>query len=422
MPGSELCPRAACKSLDSEAVDRTRVLVVGAGQAGLAMSAELGRRGVEHVVVERGRVGQAWRDRWDSFCLVTPNWTIRLPDGAYDGDDPDGYLLRDELVDFMERYAARIGAPVREGTAVTAVEPADDGGFTVRTSTGDIRADRVVLASGTYRQPHRPGIETLPADLPRIDAAEYRNPRQLPDGGVLIIGFGQTGGQFAEELAADGRDVVIACGRAPWIPRRLGTVDAVWWAVEAGFLDQPVGALRSPAERLTANLQNSGHGGGHDMHYRTLRAQGIELVGRFLGAEGRDARFADDLGASVAWGDARYAEFMDVVRRHAIEHRLEMPEIPVPEPFDATAPDRVSLDRFGSVIYAGGYRPGYRALLPWAAHAFDADGFPIHVDGESSAVPGLHFIGVHFLRKRKSSLLLGVGEDAAIVAERIAAG
>lgn len=396
------------------------MLVVGGGQAGLALSAELSRRGVEHLVLERGRVGQSWRDRWDSFCLVTPNWTIQLPDGHYDGDDPDGYLAREEIVSFMERYARRIAAPVREGVEVLAAERADDGGFVITTSEGLIHSRRLAVASGAYQSPHRPGAETLPPSIHQLDVAGYRNPDQLPPGGVLIVGFGQSGGQLAEELHAVGRDVVLACGRAPWIPRRLDGRDIVWWALEIGLLDQPVAALPDPAERLTANLQNSGRDGGHDLNYRTLQAQGVPLVGRFVGADGGTARFAPDLAVSVAWGDARYGEFMNGVRGYATQSGLDLPDIADPPAFDATAPESLPLDRFGTVLWAGGYRPAYRGWLPWP-DAFDEQGFPVHRDGRSTAVPGLHFVGVHFMRKRKSSLLVGVAEDAAIVAEDIAA-
>lgn len=401
-------------------MERVNVLVVGAGQAGLALSAELGRRGLEHLVLERGRIGESWRGRWDSFCLVTPNWTIQLPDGAYDGNDPDGYLLRDEIVDHLERYAARIGAPVREGVRVEAVEAADDGGFVVTTSDGSVHARRLAVASGAYQSPHRPHAETLPASLHQLDVAGYRNPASLPDGGVLIIGFGQSGGQLAEELHAAGRDVVLACGRAPWVPRRIGGRDAVWWVQQIGLLEQTVESLPDPSMRLVANIQNSGRDGGHDLNYRTLRAQGIQLVGRFLGADDGHVRFGDDLGASVAFGDAQYREFMGAVSRHAAEQGLPVPETPDPPPFDPAAPASLPTGRFRSVIWAGGYRPAYRDWLPWP-DAFDADGFPIHRNGQSTVVPGLHFVGVHFLRKRKSSLFIGVGEDAAIIAEDIAA-
>ena len=391
-------------------------VVVGGGQAGLAMSRELTVRGVDHAVLERGRVGQSWRDRWDSFCLVTPNWSVQLPDGAYNGDDPDGYLPRDEIVAFFERYAAKIAAPVREGVAVRSIEREPGGGFRVGTSAGELHADRVVLANGAYQRPHRPAAETLPSSLLQLDVLSYRNPASLPDGAVLVVGGGQSGLQIAEELHLAGRDVVVSGGRAPWAPRRLGGRDIVWWAVETGFIEQPVEALPSPSDRLTANLQNSGRDGGHDLSYRTLRALGVTLAGRFLGAADGHLAFADDLGASVAWGDEGYQRFMGLVRQYCAEHDVEVPEIAEPAPFDGTAPERLPVDPFSTVLYAGGFRPAYREWLGFP-DAFDEMGFPIHRDGESLAVPGLHFIGVHFLRKRKSSLLLGVGEDAAVVAD-----
>jgi putative flavoprotein involved in K+ transport len=194
----------------------------------------------------------------------------------------------------------------------------------------------------------------------------------------------------------------------------------VWWVNEIGLLDQPVEALSDRAERLTANLQNSGQGGGHDLNYRTLQAMGVQLVGRFLGARIGEARFASDLAASVAWGDTAYAGVMSACQRMANERGIDLPAVPEPGPFDADAPESLRLDRFATVIWAGGFRPAYRDWLPWP-EAFDPDGFPIHREGESASVPGLHFIGVHFLRKRKSSLFIGVGEDAAIVADRMAA-
>jgi putative flavoprotein involved in K+ transport len=309
---------------------------------------------------------------------------------------------------------------VREGAEVLAVERADDDGFLVTTSVGPIHARRLAVASGAYQSPHRPGAASLPRSINQLDVGGYRNPDQLPPGGVLIIGFGQSGGQLAEELHAAGRDVVIACGRAPWIPRRLAGRDIVWWALEIGLLDQPVAALVDPAERLTANLQNSGRDGGHDLNYRTLQTQGVPLVGRFLGASDGMVRFAPDLAESVSWGDAAYRQFMNGVRAHASGAGIDLPDVAEPAPFDARAAESLPLDRFSTVLWAGGYRPAYRGWLPWP-DAFDELGFPIHRDGQSVAVPGLHFVGVHFLRKRKSSLLVGVAEDAAIVAEDIAA-
>ena len=195
--------------------DRIDTVVVGGGQAGLAASRELTQAGVEHVVLERGRVGQTWRGRWDSFCLVTPNWSVQLPGHHYDGDDPDGFMPRDEIVAYLERYAAAVEAPVREGVEAMSLRRLRDGDFALETSDGDLRAGTVVLSSGAYQRSHRPAAAAgLPPDLVQIDVRDYHNPGELPPGRVVVVGSGQSGCQIAEELHLAGRDVILACGRA----------------------------------------------------------------------------------------------------------------------------------------------------------------------------------------------------------------
>jgi putative flavoprotein involved in K+ transport len=400
--------------------ERLGVVVVGAGQAGLAVSCELTRAGVAHVVLEKGRVGETWRGRWDSFCLVTPNWSVQLPDHPYDGDDPDGFMPRDELVAYLERYAAAVQAPVREQVEVGALRRGRRGGLTLDTSAGVLEAGTVVLTTGAYQRPHRPAAATsLPAGLLQIDAEDYRNPADLPQGRVLVVGSGQSGCQIAEELHHGGRDVYLACGRAPWASRRIGERDLVWWVLETGFLDAPVGSLPDPRARLAANVLATGHGGGRDLHLRTLRRTGVTLLGRFLGAQGRRARFAPDLAASVAWGDERRGQLMDLVRKLVAERGLAQPEIAEPEPLDCRTPEELDLSDFGAVIFTSGFRPDYESWVHCPG-AFDELGFPLQEDGASTVVDGLYFVGVHFLRKRKSSIFLGVGEDAATVAGKIA--
>ena len=404
----------------TEVGEQHEALVIGGGSAGLAVSHELKRLGLDHAVLERGRIGQSWRDRWDSFCLVTPNWSVQLPDGAYDGSDPDGFMPRDEIVTFLERYASRSSLPVREGVAVQSLQASASGGFVVRTTAGDMHARHVVVATGAYQRPHRPGgSESLPKELLHIDLHGYRHPEALPPGHVLIVGSGQSGCQLAEELHEAGREVVLACGKAAWAPRRIGDADLVWWLEESGFLNGTVDSLPSPRARLGANILATGHDNPHDLHLRTLQAMGVTLVGHFLGANESGARFAPDLAETMAWGDARYGDLMQLFRKTAARLGLSDPQTPEPSPFDGLAPDMVRLDGFGAVIFAGGYRPDYHSWLPWPT-ALDDLGFPLQTDGASTVVDDLYFIGVPFLRNRKSSLLLGVGADATVIAGTIA--
>jgi putative flavoprotein involved in K+ transport len=261
---------------------------------------------------------------------------------------------------------------------------------------------------------------TLPPGLLQIDVEDYRNPETLPPGAVLVVGSGQSGCQLAEELHEAGREVFLSCGRAGWAPRRLGERDLFWWLHEVGDLDDPSTALQSPEARLQGSLQATGHGGGHDLHYRTLQALGVTLLGRFRGVEGRHALFAADVSESVAWSDQHHEQFMDRIRKLVAERGLRRVDIPGAQPFHCDAPERIDLRRFGVVVFTGGFRPDYESWVRCPG-AFDELGFPIHEDGASSVIQGLYFVGVHFLRKRKSSLLIGVGEDAALVAQKIAA-
>ena len=398
-------------------IDKGPVIVVGAGPAGLAASYELQRAGVDHVVLERGAVGQSWRDRWDSFCLVTPNWYVQLPGGEYAGEDPDGFMSRDEVVVHLERYAQGFEAPILDRIDVTALCSDPGGGFVMDTSEGQMRTDAVVLATGAFQRPHRPPAD-LPAGLLVIDADSYTSPDGLPAGGVLVVGSGQTGCQLAEELHRSGRDVTLACGKARWAPRRVEGRDIVSWLAETPFLEQAVEELPSPVARLAANFQTTGRDRGRDLNYRTLLADGVTLTGHLLGAGERTIRFAADLDESVAWGDARYADVCNLLGQAAINRGARPPELAAPEPMRADPPDEIRVRDLGAVVFTSGYRPAYRNWVQFPA-AFDDLGFPIQRDGASTVVPGLYFVGTHFLRKRKSSTLFGMGEDAEIVARAV---
>jgi len=401
----------------SEEID---VVVIGAGQAGLATSHELEQRGVDHVVLEATTPGSSWLGRWDSFTLVGQNHTVRLPGAPYLGDDPQGFMGRVEIAGHLDAWAGRLRAPVRSGCPVRRLRARDTGGFVLETDGGTIVSRVVVVSTGAYQRPHRPpAFATVPDGLPVVDLTGYRNPDGLPDGPVMVVGSGQSACQVAEELVRAGREVVMACGRAPWFPRRAGDRDVFEWLLDTPFFDQRVEDLPTPAARFGANPQLSGAAGGHDLSYRTLAGLGVRLGGHLLGADDGVVRLAPDLQASVAAGDDGYRLIRGFVLDLCAREGIDPPELPDPPPFAAPAVESVPVRELGCVLVAAGFRPDYASWVQ-VPDLVDALGFPVHVDGESVAAPDLHFVGVHFLRRRSSALLFGVGADAAATATRIA--
>jgi putative flavoprotein involved in K+ transport len=308
------------------------------------------------VVLERGRLGQTWRTRWESFCLVTPNWSVRLPGHPYDGDDPDGYMPRDEIVAYLERYAAGFGAPVREGIKVTSLAEAPAGGFLLQTSDGEIRAKSVVVATGSYRRAHRPdAAASLPAGLPQIDSGEYRSPAELPPGSVLVVGSGQSGCQIAEELHEAGREVFLACGRAPWLPRRIGGRDLMWVGARDRFFDQKVEELPTPATRLGSNVLRDRPqravtictcGPSAPPASRSSAASSVP-TGSEPGSPTTSARASP--GATTATG-----RWSTASTSSSKSGALPAPALEEPAPFDSAAPQELDLSGLGVVVFAGG--------------------------------------------------------------------
>jgi len=400
----------------TESVD---VAIIGAGQAGLATSWYLTQAGVEHVVLESARVAETWRSRrWDSFCLVTPNWGVRLPGAVYSGSDPDGFMSRNELIQYFESWAASFKAPIQGRSHVSNLEADPSGRFKLSVRSGDLLARTVVVASGAYQRAHQPaGADALQKTLNRVLAEDYRSPGALTPGNVLIIGSGQTGCQLAEELHETGRKVFLACGRCTWFPRRVEGRDIIYWAIESGFMDRTPDMLPSPAARLLGNPQTTGHGGGHDLNYRTLHAMGVELMGRYMGSDGSKIQFADDLGDSVDFGDFLFGFFKKWVENYCSTQSIQAPELAIPQPMRIETRTELDIAKEGitTVIWTTGYRPDYG----WVKFPiFDDMGFPIQTDG-ATQIPGLYFMGVHWMRKGKSAILYGVGEDAEIVARNI---
>jgi putative flavoprotein involved in K+ transport len=397
-------------------------VVVGAGQAGLATSYHLTQHGREHVVLERGLVGETWRStRWDGFVLNTPNWAQRLPGFHYSGPDPDAFAPLAEVIAYLEEYARAIPAPLRTGIEVMRVRR-NDGRFVVVTSDGEFDADKVVIAAGAYQRPTATSLtQAVPAETFQLHTSEYRRPDQLPAGGVLVVGSGQSGCQIGEELLAAGRSVYLSVGRCPWLPRRYRGRELVNWLIETGLADETPESLPSPAARLICNPPVSGNDGGHDCNPRSLAKRGAILLGRVEGIEDGMVRIGQGLEESLANGDAFVANFERRVDEYVQAAGLDVPE---PEAAEMQAPVQVltELDLheagIGTILWANGFRPDHSWI---EGVETDEQGWPVH-DRGASPVPGLFFVGLHWLRKRKSSLFLGVGEDAAHVADRLNEG
>jgi putative flavoprotein involved in K+ transport len=387
-------------------------VVIGGGQAGLTMSHALSLRGRPHVVLERGRIAERWRsERWDSLRFQFPNWAMRLPGLAYDGDAPDEYAPRDDVVRFIEAYAARIRAPVRTGVEVRSLRPAADG-FALSLPDETILARNVVIATGPYQRPVIPDATAALGDIVQLTASAYRNPEQLPPGGVLVVGAGASGCQIAEELLRSGRRVVLSVGAHRRIPRRYRGRDIIWWITALGLDDR----IADEQESRKAPLVISGAYGGQTVDLRRYAAAGMRLVGRVLDARDGVVSLSDDLADSLAAGDAAYAGFVKAADAHA---GATLPAEPPAAAFPDPPPSPAELDLPAAGITSVIWATGYRFDFGWVGlDVFTPDGRPVHRRGVTS-VPGACFLGLPLLYKTKSSFLSGVGEDAAYLAEHI---
>ncbi|MCE0765411.1 NAD(P)-binding domain-containing protein [Pseudonocardia kujensis] len=382
-------------------------VVIGAGHCGLAVSRCLAAHSVDHVVLERGEVAHSWRtQRWDSLRLLTPSWMTRLPGNTYRGDDPDGYLSVPEVIRFLGEYAT--GAPVLTGVAVTSVQPLDQG-YLVRTDRGAWRARTVVVATGGSAAAARPSVP-LPPGIPTVTAAGYRNPGQLPDGGVLVVGASASGIQIAEELSRSGRPVTLAVGEHVRLPRTYRGRDVLWWMDASGLLDERwdavpdlVRARNLPSMQLV--------GAPRTLDLDVLRRQGVALVGRLAGARDDTVQFSGSLANVCALADLKLGRLLDMFDAWADRAGVEAE---APQRFAPTAvPAPVLSAQLGrggieSVVWATGFRPDLSFL---EVPVFDRRGRIVH-DGGVTAAPGLYVMGLPFLRRRKSTLIDGADGDA----------
>ncbi|HEX6393571.1 MAG TPA: NAD(P)-binding domain-containing protein [Acidimicrobiales bacterium] len=398
-------------------MQRVSAVIIGAGQTGLAMSRCLSERSIEHVLLERGKVANSWRtERWDSLRLLTPNWLSRLPGYRYQGDDPDGYMTMSEIVGYIACYAETIEAPVESNTEVTSVDAIDDG-FRVLTTNGEWRAKAVVIASGPYHRADVPGFaEAIPPTVTCLAASDYRNPDQLDEGGVLVVGAASTGVQLADEIHRSGRPVTLAVGGHVRMPRLYRGMDIMWWLDAAGVLDERYDEVDDIVRaRHVSSFQLVGTPARLTVDLNSLQQIGVRLVGRLAGmtSEGT-AQFSGSLPNQCALADLKMGRLLDTLDEWATEHGVDTETDP-PERFPATdvppePPLMLSLGRgdIKTIVWATGYRPEY----PWLnVPVLDAKGNVRHEGGVTN-VPGVYVMGTTFLRRRKSTLIVGAGDDA----------
>lgn len=403
-----------------EAVD---TLIIGAGQAGLAMSEHLSDRKVPHVVLERSRIAERWRsERWDSLVANGPAWHDRFPNMTFDDTDADGFATKDSIVSYFEAYAKQIGAPIRCGVEVTALTRKPDGsGFIVETNKGTFEAKNVVAATGPFQKPVIPPVVPADSGIVQIHSASYRNPAQLPEGGVLVIGAGSSGVQIADELARAGRKVYLAVGPHNRPPRSYRGKDFVWWLGALGLWN-----METPdpsTEHVTIAV--SGARGGHTVDFRDLAGNGITLVGRAESFENGVMHFASDLAKNIAMGDADYLSVLDSADAHIAREGLDFPEEPEarligPEP-DCVKNPILALNLAEAGITSIVWATGYALDFGWIKFdVMDEKGRPAHKRGVSD-VPGFYFLGLAWLSRRASPFIWGVWHDAKYLAEYIAA-
>lgn len=398
------------------------VLIVGGGQAGLSLSYYLKQHGIDHLVLEKHGVAHTWRtQRWDSFCLVTPNWQCELPGFPYRGSDPHGFMKKDEIIAYLDGFIKMVDAPVREGVEVQRIGPRAKGGFEVATSGGDYSADHVVVATGGYHRPIIPRLaERLPPNVRQVHSAQYTHPRALPAGKVLVVGSGQSGAQIAEDLHLAGRQVVLAVGEAPRCARFYRGRDVVDWLADMGYYDMSVHEhpLREGV-RDNTNHYVTGRDGGRDIDLRRFALEGMQLYGRLEGLENGVLKFAPNLKANLDSADGVYNRINASIDKYIEKKALAAPPASVYTPVWQPQTERtdLSIEAAGitSVIWCIGFHVDYS----WVdAPVFNGRGQPCHVRGVTPQ-PGLYFLGLPWLHTWGSGRFSGIKRDAHYMADCI---
>jgi putative flavoprotein involved in K+ transport len=402
------------------------VVVIGAGQAGLSIGYYLSKLEKKYIILEQAStITPTWRNRWDSFTLVLPNWTYQIPDHGYDGDDPDGFMGRNDLVEHLEQFAGSFDPEIRFRTKVTSVEKTPDGdNFLVTMTDRSILADNVVVAAGTFQKPRIPSFsKNLSAEFTQIHTNNYRNPESLPEGAVLVVGTGQSGCQIAEELYQSGRKVYLCVGGATRVPRRYRGKDSIWWLNKLNFFDRTADTLTSSKERFKAHPFVTGKDGGHSLNLHQFAKDGVILLGHMNSAQGDTINMVPDLKDNLAKVDKFVADLKQNIDKLIIEQNIDAedapPQFEMKDGYEAENIAELNLKAEGikTIIWATGYQFDFS----WVEFPLlDQDSYPIQ-DRGISKYSGLYFLGLHYMYTRKSGLLWGVGEDAAHIAKHIAA-
>ena len=399
------------------------VIVIGGGQSGLSISFELKQRGLDHVVLERHRVAHAWRaKRWDTFCLVTPNWQCKLPGYDYSGSEPHGFMPKDEIVRYIETYAASFAAPLREGVEVTNLAFGERGlGFACDSSDGTLSADQVVIAIGGYHVVVLPRMaERIPPAIVVLHSSDYKSPQALPEGEVLVVGTGQSGCQIAEDLHLAGRRVHLAVGSAPRVARRYRGKDVVEWLSDLGHYDLPVekhplkeGIRRRPNHYVT------GRDGGHDIDLRQFALEGMQLYGRLRDVRDGALVFGDDLEKNLDDADAVSENIKTTIDQHIERDKIDAPSearyVPVWKPRRTPLELDLHAANIASIVWSTGFAADFRWVQ---VPAFDGRGYPQHERGVT-AVDGLYFLGLPWLHTWGSGRFSGIARDARHIADHI---
>jgi putative flavoprotein involved in K+ transport len=400
-------------------------IVIGGGQAGLSASYYLQQQDIDHLVLEKHSLTHTWRNqRWDSFCLVTPNWQCALPGYPYAGDDPHGFMKKDQIIAYLDGFIAQVKAPVREGCAVQRLTARPDGGYLLGTSLGEFTADQVIVASGGYHTPIIPRLaERLPAEITQIHSEQYRNAEGLPEGAVLVVGSGQSGAQIAEDLHLAGRKVFLAVGDAPRCARFYRGRDVVDWLADMGYYD--IGVDTHPLRegvRDNTNHYVTGRDGGRDIDLRRFAREGMQLFGRLERLEGSVLRFSADLAAKLDAADAVYNRINGSIDKYIAERGIEAPEASAYEPLWAPETPVTDLDLAASGITSVVWCIGFQPDFSWVeVPVFNGRSYPGHQRGVT-AHKGLYFLGLPWLHTWGSGRFSGVARDAEYVVQRVKAG